>query len=68
MEWSLIFTTDNCSQVQMFTTKNDPQKAAIEIVKEHPFLRLIAAVKGTPKILVMDNARTKECGLQWWPE
>lgn len=64
MKWSLIFSTDDCSSAQIFQTDDDPQDAAIAIIQEHPYLRLMAAVEGTPRILVMDRGRTAECGLQ----
>lgn len=67
MKWTVVFMSDDCNEVQMFLG-DDPQQCAIDVTKEFPFLRLVAAVKGTPRILPMDNARTAECGLQGWPE
>jgi hypothetical protein len=68
MKWHLIFTVEGCTETQIFLALGNPQEAAITIIKEYPFLRLIAAVEGAARIFPMDNARTAECGLAGWPE
>ena len=62
--WSLIFSVDGCTEAHVFRTSEDPEQVAIEIVSRYPFLRLIAAIEGNPRIRLMDNARTADCGLQ----
>lgn len=66
--WTLIFAA-GCS-VQMFRTLGDPQRGAIEVRRDHPWLDeyyFIAAVEGTARVLPADTARTAECGLEGWP-
>jgi len=64
-DWTLVFFDG--SSVETFDVDGDPQQAAIEIMREHPYLQLIAAVADAPLVLVRDSARTAECALEGWP-
>lgn len=67
-KWTLIYADLECNSVQTFVVEGDPQQAALELDKVHPWLEpsyhLVAAVEGEPNILVKDDARTGERGLQ----
>lgn len=67
-KWTLIFSQARCEGCEIYIIDGDPQKAAMDIIKDNPWVFLIAAVEGTPHVLPMDSARTAECGLHGWPE
>ena len=65
-KWTLIFFDG--TSVELYTScQDDPQHSAIEIILDHPYLTLIAAVPEGTKILIRDSGRTAECAFQEWP-
>lgn len=68
MGWTLIFSLDG--SVQTFHVDGDPQEGAADLCRANPWLNqfaFIAAVAGGAQVLVADDARTAEYGLQGWP-
>lgn len=66
--WTLIYIGQGCISPQLFVVSGHAtgQAAALALDVEHPWLAdftLVAAVQGSPRVMLMDDARTEERGL-----
>ena len=66
--WTLIYIGQGCISPQLFVVSGyaDGQTAALVLDRQHAWLadyQLVAAVQGTPRVMLMDDARTEERGL-----
>ena len=69
MKWTLIYVGLDGNSVQTFEVNaEDPEQAARQIDTEHDWIingfHLVAAVEGASRVLVKDDARANERGLQ----